>query len=126
MAITTDEQALELISLIQKCSNTDIVPAGSSLFKELGDKVESFFSGIDDDDKKAHFIYALNTAGKQVGSISPSDYEELVLLMVQLFGVADTTEGATMLSLVQDVQRTDILDEGQVENYIAVLKALIP
>lgn len=126
MPITTDEQALEVIDLISEVSNTDIITLGTALFNDFGNKIEAYFPGIDDDTKKDYFMSSLNTAGKQIGSISPSDFEELVSLMRDIFALSSDDDATTMLGVVQEIQRTDILGDAQVDNYVSVLKALFP
>ena len=125
MAITSNEEAIEVIALFKEVSNTDIVRIGSANFGHFGDKIEKYFPNIDTDEEKEHFMYAINSAGKQLGNDS-TDYDKLVELMKQLFAIASDDSAKAMLSLLQYVQRTTILDEGETANYIEVLKEVFP
>ena len=125
MAITSNEEAIEVIALLKEVSNTDIVRIGTPLFGKFGDKIEAYFPNVDSDEKKEHFMYAINSAGKQLGDYSV-DYDTLVNLMKQIFAISVDSEAKALLSLIRYVQRTTILDEGENENYIAVLKAVFP
>ena len=46
--------------------------------------------------------------------------------MKQLFDLTSDELAETMLSMIQAIQRTDILDEGETQNYITILKSIFP